>query len=173
VEVLSGSEDERGAWFSPAYGVKVPSKLLRMAREIEGRHNFVTTLSASAQVEPVVSVHGDVLRARIRRGEGVEEALTYGADNEIADLTDVRFRGTLLFQRTVNGAPDLVRAARFRELSIEGVLDVESAEVVDSLVFSGDRCAIAARAGAGAVRVRASTRVRVEINGSPRSADAS
>src|SRR5207247_3523007 len=94
VEVLTGTERERGAWFSPGYGTRVPSRALRVTRDFTGQGGLVTCLSISEQSRPVVTQHDGAIECRVNRAGGCEERLFYRTDAGRASLAEgIHFDG--------------------------------------------------------------------------------
>jgi hypothetical protein len=96
---------------------------------------------------------------------GTEDGLFYRAQGlGIWRAEGVHFDGKLLFQRTSADAAPVVWASDFRELSIEGVVDVRSSAVISELVMSANRCAIRVDGDPSRVRIAARDGIQVVIN---------
>jgi hypothetical protein len=141
--VIAGDERERGAWYSSHYGERSPSRAISVTRDLLGRSSLVTCLSTSALVRPVVSEGPGALGIRIEHADGTEERLGYVTDGTgIPPMEGIRFDGGLLFERRGPGSHAVVHATRFRELSIDGVLDLRSPALVERLTLEGNRCEV-------------------------------
>jgi hypothetical protein len=167
VELLTGGERERGAWFSPRYGTRTPSRALRISRELTERCSLTTCLSTSDKILPVVTPQQGGLAIRVMRGEGWEESLSYLTDGLRTPQSDgVHFDGTLLFYRRVSGRRPVVYANHFRELSLDGLLDVRAPTTIDNLVLDDDHCEVVLDADyASRLHVKLPHGVRLVING--------
>ena len=142
-DVLVGSEDERAVWFSPGYGLRVPTRALRIKRRFVGRATLVTSVSASKSPAPMIFDQERSLRVAARSETGTEDILFYRVNHEWPAETDgIRFDGQLLYRRTIPGGSGIVWATEFRELSIAGVFDARSLVPVESLELIGDRCEV-------------------------------
>jgi uncharacterized heparinase superfamily protein len=167
LEVMAGSEGERGAWFSPGYGTRVPSRALTFRQACDGSCRLVTCLSASERARPVVTREDGAVWCRITRSEGSDETTVCLADGRRpAEAEGARFDGTLLFHRRITGSPPVVWASRFSELSLDGLLEIRAPGAIDRLSLEDDHChivvddALVSRLG---VTTRAG--IRLVING--------
>jgi hypothetical protein len=168
-EILIGTNDQRAAWFSPCYGVRVPARVLRVRREFIGQTDLVTCLSTSNHSLQALVEKDQTLRVEARRWAGSKETLFYrtGADWSPKD-DNVRFDGQLLYRREMAGAPSVLWAGDFRELSVEGLLDVHSPASIESLIFENGHCEIVLpperKVG---LRIWVQEGIRLVINGCP------
>ncbi len=143
LEVISGSETHRWAWFSDGYGVRTPAKVIRVSDRSVGRHSIVTSLATPGGLTPRVSLDGDGLEARLDRGQGMEDQLFFTSTGCRRRLSVApRFDGLFLFRRDIREAVAILRAERFHELSLPDWLEVRSPQLIDTLTLQGDRCEI-------------------------------
>jgi hypothetical protein len=91
--VLSGTDAERQAWFSPGYGTRVPSRALSLSQQLSGHGGSAMWLSVSTDAEVHLEKADGVLSVRVRRGGQVEDRFVYRAD------------GTVLLERLEGGRP--------------------------------------------------------------------
>jgi hypothetical protein len=89
--LLSGTDEERHAWFSPGYGTRQPSRALSLGQQMSGNGGSAMWLSVSTDAEVHVETTDDVLSVHVRRGGQLEERFTYRAD------------GTALLERLEKG----------------------------------------------------------------------
>ena len=166
-ELVAGDGRERGAWFSPEYGTRLPSRALRFTGELVGRRSLLTSFSSAERTRPVVTQQDDAIAFRVDRGEGCEESLAYSPDGyRTPPAGGIRFDGTLLYASRMAGTPRVVWAGHFRELSVEGLLEVTASTIVDRLVFQEDRCEIELDGGHQSdLCLRGREGVRFVING--------
>ena len=60
-DILVGSKEERAAWFSPGYGMRVPARAIRVRQIFVGRCALVCCFSTSSRMPPMlIGVRGDV-----------------------------------------------------------------------------------------------------------------
>jgi len=166
-EVLTGSDDERSAWFSPAYGTRVPTNALKIRREFERQTTVFTCLSTcAADFQPIID-QGALIGVSIRRGKETHETLFYRFHRDWpAGAEGIHFDGKLLFRRAAEGSGMVLSAGDFRLLSVVGLLDVRSPVSVDSLNFNDSLCEIVvANEHASGIQIRARDGVRLLING--------
>ena len=170
-DVIRGGDEERGAWFSGGYGTRVPSQALRLTSELAGHCTFLTCLSAASRGN-IVTGHGAAGFHVHRTGE-VQEDFWYVADGRRPeDMGDIRFDGSALLVRRSGAAASVVLATRFTDLSIEGVLTVQSSAVINELRMSDNHCAITTAGGGPAgLRVAVTGGVPVMVDGRPLRAD--
>jgi hypothetical protein len=165
VDVIKGSERERRAWFSPEYGVRVPSRALLVARDSVGGDSLITCLSTSALTLPVAAVDSGTLRVRV--GEGAAGTrLYYGIDGRCqVSSSGLAFDGELLFERGGQTCPT-VEAHRFRRVTLDSVVDVAAPDDIASLTLEGDRCEIRIDpAHIAGLRLKARSGIHVLVNG--------
>ena len=168
-EVLTGSDEERAAWFSPGYGTRLPTKALRIRGEFEKRTTVFTCLSTSeVDVHAIISRDG-VVGATIRRMEGSKETLFYRLHADWpAGEEGIHFDGEHLYHRAIRAGTAVLSASVFCSLSVAGLLDVRSRVPIDSLILQNGVCEIALAAGdVTHLRVNARDRLRVLVNGRP------
>jgi hypothetical protein len=167
LEAVAGDERERGAWFSPSYGVRMPSRAIRFTRQFDRDSSIATCLSSSEGNRPQVTHSPDSIELRLGRGAESEASLFYRRpDGGALKDTGVRFDGILLFQRRLGDGSHVVWASGFQKLTIEGLLDIEAPTSVESLVLHDDCCTIAMAAEqAKSLRFHAHERIRLVING--------
>jgi hypothetical protein len=167
--VLHGDEQNREAWFSPGYGVRLPSRALSVTRRFDARCSLVTCFLAPGLPRPIVTQDQAAVRVRVNRGEGCQDSLFYRTEGLGPLIAEgVRFDGTLLFHRTVTSELSVIRGRCFRELSLDGLLYVEGSTIIDSLALEKDHCEIAIDPN-HASRLRISVRegISVVVNGRP------
>jgi uncharacterized heparinase superfamily protein len=170
-EVLTGSDEERAAWFSPGYGTRVPTKALKIRRGFEGQATVFTCFSTSnAGFQPLADQDGAVGVA-IRRGEGSKETLFYRLHKDWpAGAEGVHFDGEFLYCRTLGGTTTALSAGDFCSLSVAGLLEVRSPVPVESLVLHDGFCEIVVAVGhANGLQIRARERLQLLVNGRPAS----
>jgi hypothetical protein len=164
--VLEGDDLERGAWFSPAYGVRRPSRALQVKRELIGSSSLVTCLATSAQPRPAVTHQDGAITIHAADGAG-ERRLFYRQHGLATYRSDsAQFDGGAFFERRRTGAPSVVWASRFRELILDGRLEVRSAALVNKLVMCENPGAVAIDVDdPSQVQIKASDGIQVVING--------
>src|SRR5207245_1919755 len=168
-EVLPGSNEERSAWFSPAYGTRVPSKALKVRRDFEGQTSLVTCFSTSnAAFQPLVD-QDRVIGAAIGRGEQSKETLFYRLHSDWpAGADGIRFDGKFLYRRTLGASTTALSAGGFCLLSVAGLLDVRSPVSVESLTVNDGRCEIAVPFDyQSALQIRVRDGLRLLVNARP------
>lgn len=172
-EVVQGEQD-RGAWFSPSYGTRLPSRMIRVARDLAGECSLVTHLSTSDRTRLFVTEGDGAIGFRVKRGEGCEETVSYLTEGlRRLEAEGVRFDGTLLFQRTIVGSPPVVWANRFREIALAGLLDVRATTTIDSLMLRENHCEVVLDPNhANGLHFAAREGVHFVINGRPQMTDA-
>jgi hypothetical protein len=173
LEILYGTDAQRCAWFSPVYGQRVPSKMIRATRTVHGGDSLVTWVSAGKRLNPVVTRSNGAVDVRVHREDGCEDTLIYapGNDEDIGSgFGGSMFQGVALFHRTTRGTATIVRAESFRRISIENLLDVSNPHPIESLSVESDCCDIAMRNGdASGLEIRVRAGMRVTVNGHARS----
>ena len=169
IDVLAGTEEERGAWFSPGYGVRSPSRTLRVTREFDGQCSLVTCLSTSAGARPVITPRQGAMGIRLEYGDGSETNLSYVTDGARPPHPEgVHFDGTLLFHRQVRDGSAVVYASRFQDLALDGLLEVRAPVPIETLVLEHDRCVVTLDQNhAGGLDFKARKGVRLVVNGRP------
>ena len=167
-DVLTGDDPDRGAWFSPGYGTRTPSRALRAAAPLEGEATLVNWISAEPRLRPLVGTSRGALDVRLHRPDGREDRLRYRTDGRpLVDDDGVTFDGSLLFVRKSAGALPVVVANGFRALRIDRVLEATAPGPVETLVLSDDRCevTIADEYSSGLVIIAARDGMRLTVNG--------
>lgn len=170
-EVVTGSDEDRSAWFSPAYGTRVPAKALKVRRQFEGRTTLLTCVSTSdVDFQPLVDCASGVA---IRRGEGRKETLYYRLHSDWPSGAEgVHFDGKFFYRRMLGVATTLLSAGEFRLLSVAGLLEVRSLIPVESLALNDSLCEIVvATGGASTLQLKARDGLRLVVNGQPAAAD--
>ena len=143
-EILLGSDAERAAWFSPAYGVRTPTRVLCLRYESMHRCEVLTCLSTSSAITPVIVEHGDCLHVEVRRAGGHKDTIFYCPLADHPLKTEGKwFDGEAYYSREAPGKPAHVWASGFRELSVAGLLQVRSPVRIESLGLNGDLCSVA------------------------------
>ncbi len=165
--VAEGTERERAAWFSPAYGVRLPSRMLSHSMTAAGGATFVTSFVSCRQTHPTVTHLSGRLAAHVGRDGGIEDYFHYCPDaSPGTDDGPVRFDGRLLYARTVGDRILCAWAADFRQVVIDRGLQVSAQGTVKSLVLADGVCEIAvADQGASTLSVRLPKGVRLKVNG--------
>lgn len=172
VEIVSGNDSERMAWFSGKYGHRCPSKAIRATRAFTGHHSVITSISAREGLRPSVTIQENMVGVRLDRGNGWEDRIVYVAplvDGKRVPVTEnVTFDGSVFFERRILGRTTTARADRFRYLSIANLLEVSSPRLIDSVTLQNDCCELlTASDAAQGVVVNAQPGVRVFVNGQP------
>ena len=164
--LLTGTDTERAAWFSPGYGTRIPSRALSARRAFVGRSVLTTCLSSSAARPRAVHEQG-ALTVNVRRTSNEEETLDYRTgDASAATLSGIHCDGDLVFARHRAGVPQTVYARRFRRLSLAKDLDLRADAAIDRLEFTEDRCDILAdRSVADRLQIDSREGVTVVVNG--------
>jgi hypothetical protein len=161
IAVIAATESERGAWYSPSYGTRVPSRAVSVSREFSGHASFgacMTTSPLSLEVSAARSA-GCVT---VARADG-DDALWCGP----ASSPETSFDGAFLFRRRERGRSLTAWATGFHNLVLEGELEVHSRTEVQRLVMSDGRVDL--RLGTpDEVDIAVPEGVRVLINGQPR-----
>jgi hypothetical protein len=141
--LAAGTDDERTAWLSPAYGVRIPAHALVVRRNIEGSFGLVTALSLREDIAPRVFEQDGGLEVTVTRPTGSTDTLwcRTSGDTPLA-RPGLRFDGELLFRRDASLPGAILRAESLRELSIDGLLDLESPGVINSVEIEGRRCRV-------------------------------
>jgi hypothetical protein len=121
---------------------------------------------------PTVTHQSGLLGFRVQRGEGGDERMWYRTDGiAAAEEEGMRFDGTLLFHRDTP-AREVVWGRSFRELSLDGLLEVRSPTPIDSLVLDEDRCEILVAADRSCqLHVKVRQGIRLVVNGRHQPAD--
>lgn len=143
-EILIGGSEERVAWFSPIYGVRVPARTLRVRREFLGQVALHTRLSASNSMTETLFENNYSFGVKVRGTAGSEDTLFFyriGAGWP-SEAEGIRFDGQILYRREIAGASSNLWAGDFRELSIAGLLEVRSPVPIESLVLENGRCEV-------------------------------
>jgi hypothetical protein len=169
-KVVTGSDEETSAWFSPAYGTRVPTKALKIRRDFAGETTLLTRLcTADAHFETLVE---GATGAAIRRSDGRHETLFYRLHGDWPPGAEgVHFDGKFLYRSTGGAATTVLSAGGFRLLSVADLLQVRSELPVESLTLNDSLCEIVIAAGsARSLKVRARDGLRLVINGQPASA---
>jgi hypothetical protein len=174
IEVITGGERERGAWFSPSYGMRAPSRALSRRGEIAGQSSLATWVSSSPRIRPVVVAARGALDVCLRRDDASEDRLWYRTDGEpVEDADGVSFDGAVLFLRRNAGRPSTACASGVRRLRLEGLLEVTASAEIERLALHDDRCelTIAEESVSGLV-VTARQGIELLVNGWPRAPEA-
>ncbi len=168
-EILVGSEEERGAWFSPGYGTRVPTRALRVRSEFVEQGTLATCFSTSKQIVPRYMEQGGAFYCGIGRGQGNEEILFYRITTDWpAGAEEIRFDGQALYRRKARGKLSALCAGRFRELSVRGLLEVRSPMPIESLLLEDNRCEVVLTADhAGGLEIAGREGLGLVINGRP------
>ena len=142
-EILHGSEACNEAWFSPTYGVRVPTRVLRLRRKSLNHCEVTTCLSTSTAITPVLIKHDNAFCMEVRRSEEQKETIVYRPlAGHLLKKENIQFDGEVLYSRETTGGPTIVWASGFRELVVENILKVHSLEKIESLVLEGDCCLV-------------------------------
>ena len=142
--LVDGADGDQAAWFSEAYGTHCASRMVSVKwklRDGSGSDSIIG-LSTSDSVRPVVTRHPYGISIALNRGPDVIYTLHYCTDGLLDTAADgVRFDGTALFRRGSGDSP-AVFASRFRHLRLDGLLDIRSAALLESVVLENGRCHI-------------------------------
>ena len=164
--VIHGSESERAAWFSPAYGTRVPSRALSVTHDFVGECALVTALSTAGHRTTVTPL--GAAGFHVHRHEESEEDFYYLPEGKrSADIKGARFDGQLFFRRRSANAPTVAWARSFREISLEGMIDVRATTLVNSLVLDEHRRVVIDAADSAGLHITAHDGVQVVVNGRP------
>lgn len=172
-EVVTGSDEERAAWFSPGYGTRLPTRALRIRGEFEKRTTVFTCLSTSdADVRAVTSQDG-IVGATIRRMDGSKDTLFYRMETDWpAGLEGIHFDGEHFYRRAIGADTTVLSASGFCSLSVTGFLEVRSPAPISSLLLQDRVCEITVATGNAAhLRVKARDSLQVLVNGCPARVD--
>ena len=172
-DVLTGSDEERGAWFSPGYGTRLPTKALRIHGEFEKRTTVFTCLSTSDADVRAVTSQGGIVGATIRRMDGSKDTLFYRMETDWpAGLEGIHFDGEHFYRRAIGADTTVLSASGFGSLSVTGFLEVRSPAPISSLLLQDGVCEITVATGNAAhVRVKARDCLQVLVNGCPARVD--
>lgn len=168
-EVLLGSEEERAAWFAPAYGVRAHTRVLSLRYQSVRRCEVLTCLSTSTGITPVLVEHDDCVHVEVRRADRHKDTIFYCplADHPLK-TEGMSFDGEVYYSREALGKPTHVWASGFRELSLAGLLEVRSPVRIESLALNGDLCSVALAVDAtDNLEIVGREGLRVVINGQP------
>lgn len=168
-EILIGSEEERGAWFSPGYGTRVPTRALRFRSEFVEQGTLATCFSTSKHIVPTYLEQGGAFYCGIGRGEGNEEILFYRITTDwLAGVEGIRFDGQALYRRKARGRLSVLCAGRFRELSVRSLLEVRSPVPIESLLLEDNSCEVVLTADhPGGLEIAGREGLGLVINGRP------
>lgn len=168
LDVVTGTEQERAAWFSPGYGTRLPSRALRLHQDFTGRCTVVTCLSTH-DIRPNLVDENGVFGFTLRRGADAEDRLLYRTGAGRLPLpAGSRSDGVLHFERRVQNVPTVVWAMGFQELSLDGIVDVRASALVGALVLDRDHCDVTIDPGhAAGLQVKARAGLLVSVNGVP------
>ncbi len=145
LEMVTGDEEQRSAWFSPGYGIRIPSRALRLRGSFEGSCELVTLLSRRAGMQLAVEDAGDKIRCfRVADGEGADCRFWYVGDGKlVSESLGIEFHGAALLRRTdAAGRCESISAASFRELTVKGLFTVRTRQELASFHWTRDRCEI-------------------------------
>jgi uncharacterized heparinase superfamily protein len=130
------------SWFSAAYGEKVRTSRLQINAELDGTctviSGFTTALDAAVHA---CFVHGG-MQIELKRSGQAQETLYYAIDAACQSKiqADLKFDGDVLYQRRPATEGGALWAAGFRQLAVDGYLDVHSETRIKSMSLHGDIC---------------------------------
>jgi uncharacterized heparinase superfamily protein len=168
-EILVGSDEERSAWFSPGYGVRIPARALSIRRAIIGKGTVITCFSTADDVTPTLMKQDGVIGVCLqRKGEFAEKLLYRLESDQWLEADGIRFDGDLLYSREEAGKYPVLWVGGFRELSVAALIDVHSPVPIDSLILEKGQCHITVAAGDAAyLQFTTQKGVQFVINGQP------
>lgn len=169
-DILIGNDEERVAWFSPCYGVRVPAKTLKIQREFVGQTALLTCLSTSNGAFQTLLEQDHPFQVRMQKQAESEETLFFYriCPDWPPGMENIRFDGQILYRQEVRGTSPVLLASDFRELSVAGLLDVYSPTPIESLVLENSCCkVILPPEYATDLRIVVQEETRLVINGRP------
>lgn len=168
-EILMGNEAERGAWFSPVYGTKVPTRMLRLLSESVTGFVALTCLSTAPEIKPALINHDSCVHVEVRNAAGHKDRIVYRQRHDHPfQQNGITFDGEIYFSREALEKHTALWATDFRQLAIKGLLEVRSPVPVQSISLKGDLCSITMPAAATQkLKVIVCDGVRITINGQP------
>lgn len=168
-DVLIGSDRERRAWYSETYGLREPSKALRARWQFSGCGTQLTCLSSSPIEVQMGRDIGKSLDLRVRDDMHREHSVFLRVGDGWPDgREEVCFDGEYLYRNEVGDGIQWVYASNFHNLSIEGLLEVQSQDIVESMAFGDGRFDLTmSPQHAANVKLSARTMASIWINGEP------
>jgi hypothetical protein len=97
-DILSGTEEERAAWYSPSYGTRLPSRALSVRREFTDECVLVTCLTQVHGQLPTVECDGRVVTCRVQKPNGIEDTLVYRLTSDASLRFERREHGRVTVQ---------------------------------------------------------------------------
>jgi hypothetical protein len=168
-EVVTASEVESAAWFSPEYGRRIESRMLAIRREFVGRYALITAFTTTDRRALSCSEQNGVIRLELRSSCNDVETLYFNVEDKASwDFDGIRFDGVLLFKRVDASGFSTLLATQFHELVVPNLVELKSQEVVESMEFENDLLKLVLRdSNAAGLSVQTRDGVAVRINGRP------
>ena len=165
--ILTGNGKERAVWWSPGYGIKIPTKAVSLIRDFSEKDSTITCFSTSNMVKHNLKGLDGAIGGEIWQCGEWKTTLFYSDGvKRNYEKAGIKFHGDLFYHRDEIGSPQIFLARGFKKFSIFGLLDLQSNFSVDSLILKGSQCAIElSQEHIGDLRLNITKRIQLVING--------
>ncbi len=164
-----GASAASESWHSPQYGIRLAAPAVSIQQNSKSRCSLFTSFSSSDTIAPLTSEGRGDFSITLSEKSGQIRTVYYRYESGCPApkcIDEAIFDGVLLYRRRCPSNVGSVLATDFRVLSIPGLIEVESATAVESLILDQSSCQLTLVSGdAGQVTMKARDGIGLYING--------